>query len=159
MYVQTNDGIVSSKYGQFEAQLNANSRPLQYHHHYIHVRSWTRLSHDCCQLDAKANIPQEDPSSLLLCEKLLIPPSSIPVFLFSKNSWFMVHLHAVPSCKVSVYEIFWAQVLHPTGNVNHELEECLNRQVLKEITELLQLSTSYGRIATFSTSLLSRDRL
>lgn len=55
---------------------------------------------------------------------------------------YMDHLHAVPSCKVPVYEVFWAQVLHPTGNINHELEQRLNRQVLKEITvQVLFLET------------------
>lgn len=45
-------------------------------------------------------------------------------------------LHAVASCEVSVDEVLSAEVLHPSGNVSHELHQHLRREVLQDtVTE------------------------
>lgn len=40
-------------------------------------------------------------------------------------------LHAVASCQVSVQEVATAEILHTQSNVNHELQERLSGQKLK----------------------------
>lgn len=41
-----------------------------------------------------------------------------------------IHIHAVPSSQVSVDKVPGAQILHATGNVHHEPDQGLQRQVL-----------------------------